>query len=95
MVPNGASGFSGFFLQTTLLELITEGGASTNARIILDNTRSYYYIAGVWRNALRSQPLPGGVNQTNADAATLAQMITISAAMFGSSLPLIPTLAVA
>jgi hypothetical protein len=86
-VPN-ANGTTGFYLQNTLLELLTDSlaGGTTNARLILDNTASYFYVAGVWRNIPYVPVAVGaGMNQTNSDAATLAQMISISAALFSSS----------
>jgi type II secretory pathway pseudopilin PulG len=83
-----ATGVSGYFLQTTLLDLLTDSaaGGTTNARLILDNTASYFYVAGVWRNVPYVPAATGtALGQTNGDAATLAQMISISAGLFGSS----------
>jgi type II secretory pathway pseudopilin PulG len=86
-VPN-PNGTNGYYLQNTLLELLTDSlaGGTTNARLILDNTASYFYVAGVWRNIPYVPVAVGaGMIQTNSDAATLAQMISISAALFSSS----------
>jgi prepilin-type N-terminal cleavage/methylation domain-containing protein len=87
-VPN-PGGTNGYYLLTTPLDLLTDAGSggTTNARLILDNTASYYYVAGTWRN-IPYLPAPlaaTGAGQTNADAETLAQMISVSAAMFSSS----------
>jgi prepilin-type N-terminal cleavage/methylation domain-containing protein len=84
-VPN-SGGTNGYYLLTTPLELLTDAGSggTTNARLVLDNTASYYYVAGTWRD-IPYVPAPVGAGQTNADAQTLAQMISVSAAMFSSS----------
>jgi hypothetical protein len=73
-------------LLTTPLDLLTDAGSggTTNARLVLDNTVSYYYVSGTWRD-IPYVPAPVGAGQTNADAQTLAQMISVSAAMFSSS----------
>jgi type II secretory pathway pseudopilin PulG len=86
-VPTG-SGTNGYYIQNTLLELLTDAasGSTTNARLILDNTATYFYVAGVWRNIPYVPVAVGaGLIQTNSDAATLAQMISISASLFSSS----------
>jgi type II secretory pathway pseudopilin PulG len=72
------AGTSGYFLRTTLVDLIA--GGLTNARLVLERDSSYFFVGQVWRN-VPFVPI-ASVTQSNTDAANLAQMISTAAALF-------------
>jgi len=75
------AGTSGYFFQTTLVDLLS--GGLTNARLVLDRDSSYFYVGQVWR-VVPYVPI-AGINQSNTDAANLAQMISTAAGLFSAS----------